>query len=736
MSAMNPAQAPKRAQIWSLRTAWDDESQHAAQELAAALSLHPLTARLLVSRGYRAPAEVASFLSGGDVEPQDPFLMADMEAAVERVLLAVERGETVAVYGDYDVDGVTSLSCLYLYLCGLGLRVCRYIPNRLREGYGMSRAGVDALAAEGVTLILTVDTGVTAVREVAYAAELGIDTVVTDHHECLDTLPQCAAVVDPHRPDCPYPFKELAGVGVAFKLICACEQRRTGASCAEAFAAMSQRYLDLVAIGTVADVMPLVGENRLIVTGGLALLNRETARLGVAALLEAASGKGIRPVSGGGQRQRRRVTATVIGYTLAPRLNAAGRISDAMEAVELLLAETEEEARLRAEELCRINVRRQEEENRIATEAFRRIDAALTAESETPWNRQVLVLEDNDWAQGVIGIVSSRITDSYGLPSILISFEGVPTDGGQEVGKGSGRSVKGLNLVDALSHCRELLIRFGGHELAAGLCIRRQDIPAFRRMLNEYAAAHLTDEMTALRREADCAVTPDELTMEQARELDLLEPFGTGNPPPVFLLEDATIQQITALSGGKHTRLTLYAEGRLFPALWFGMPTVSLPVQTGDRVDVLFQLNINEYQGVESLQLILQDLRRSETARRSRSTDRARLERILAGESFSAEEGLLPDRADVARVYVCLRERAGRESDSVTAEELLGRLAGAGAPTPYIKLRLILHILNEMAVCRIDEAGEDIFVFSLPPDPPHTSVEASPLLHALREQCR
>ena len=347
----------------------------------------------------------------------------------------------------------------------------------------------------------------------------------------------------------------------------------------------------------------------------------------------------------------------------------------------------------------------------------------------------MLVLEDDGWAQGVIGIVASRITEKYGLPSILISFEGVPDEDGQEIGKGSGRSVRGLNLVDALSYCQDLLVRFGGHELAAGLCIRRQDIPAFRERLNEYAAVHLTDDMTAQRQEAECRVTADELTMEQARELELLEPCGTANPVPLLMLENATVQQITALSGGKHTRLSLYADGRLFQALWFGMPTSALPVQTGDRVDVLFQLGINEYHGVESLQLILRDVRHSAAEEREKAAADERLASLLAGGGLSPEEGLLPDRDDVARVYVCLRERVRNGSRTVRAGELRARLAAAGAPMCYVKLMLILRILNEMAVCRIEDVGDGILTYEITPDAPHTSVEASPLLRSLRERC-
>jgi single-stranded-DNA-specific exonuclease len=726
---------PQRERIWSLRWQGDEpERESNARSLAASLGIRPLTARLLCNRGYSDPESAAAFLSCGGMQPHDPFLLTDMHSAVERVLAAVRDCETVAVYGDYDVDGVTSVTCLYLYLRGLGVPVVRYIPNRLREGYGLSRTGIDALADRGVSLIVTVDTGVTAVREIAYAAELGMDTVVTDHHECQDVLPACAAVVNPRRPDCSYPFRELAGVGVAFKLICACEQARTGGNASDVFEAVSGRFIDLVAVGTIADVMPLCDENRLLVSRGLERLNRDGGRPGIAALLDAAAGKGTRSAAGDARRPRRRVGTTTVGFGIAPRLNAAGRITDAMESVELLLAGTPEEAQSRAEVLCRLNARRQEEENRIANEAYCRIDAELSS-GDAPWNRQVLVLEDDGWAQGVIGIVSSRITEKYGLPSILISFADVPEEDGQEIGKGSGRSVPGLNLVDALSYCRDLLVRFGGHEMAAGLCIRRKDIPAFRKRLNEYAAAHLTDDMTALRQDVECCVTADELTMEQARELEMLEPCGTSNPTPLLMLENAAVQQITALSGGKHTRLSLYADGRIFPALWFGMPTSSLSVQTGDRVDVLFQLGINEYQGVETLQLILRDVRRSAAEEREKAEEDRRLNDLLNGGALSPEEGLLPDRNDVARVYICLRDRARHGMRTVRIRELRQNLATDGVPLCYIKLMLILRILNEMAVCRIGDVGDGILTYEITPDVPHTSVEASPLLRSLRERC-
>ncbi|MCQ2429604.1 MAG: single-stranded-DNA-specific exonuclease RecJ [Clostridia bacterium] len=746
MKETNTARTPKREQIWTLL--WPDgdaEREAEASRLAGVLGVTPVTAKLLMNRGYGTPGEAELFLGNDDRVWHDPMGLADMEKAADRILTAVRTGETIAVYGDYDVDGVTSVTTLYLYLTGLGARVVNYIPSRTKEGYGVSRMGVDALAAQRVDLIITVDTGITANEEIRYAAGLGIDTVVTDHHECHGDLPDCCAVVNPHRPDDGYPFKELAGVGVVFKTVCACEAVRLGVTPAEAFAAVSGQFIDLVAIGTIADVMPLYDENRFIVSRGLAMLDK-TERCGIAALLDAVSGGGnTRPASAHAPKKpRRKVNSGLVGYGIAPRINAAGRISHAMKAVDLLLAETPEQAEALTAELCEINVRRQGEENSIAEQAYRMIDESLAREISgesdlgVPWNRQVLVLEDDHWMQGIVGIVASRVTEKYGLPSILISFDGSTgsIDSDDDVGKGSGRSVRGLNLVEALASCQDLLVRFGGHELAAGLSIRRGDIPAFRKKLNEYAAAHLTDEMTALRFEAECRVRMSELTMKQAAELDLLEPYGVSNQTPVFMMSNAVVQKVTPLGAGKHTRLTVMSEGSVMQAVWFGMPTSQVTAAAGDRIDLLFNLNINDFQGVRSLQMIVQDVRPSEAVS-SRREEEARLDRILHGESFSASDGLLPDRDDAARVYTLLRGkvRAGRHvgSESSLMEELN---ADGNEPMSWIKLSLILRILPEMGVCTIDSPSKGVVQYDITKDAPRTTIEASPLYCRLRGQCR
>ena len=732
-------QSLTRERIWSLPAGRDDQIDDVAVEaLSRAMGITPLTARLLCNRGYTDPASAELFFGNDERVWHDPMLMADMNPAVRRVLEAVEHQESIAIYGDYDVDGVTSVTSLYLYLTGLGAKVTCYIPNRLGEGYGMSVAAVDQLAADGVSLIITVDTGITAHAEIAHAASLGVDTVVTDHHECHADIPVCCAVVNPHRPDCPYPFKELAGVGVVFKLICACEATRLGLTASEALQQMGDRLIDLVAIGTVADVMPLTDENRYIVARGLSMLDH-TERPGLCALLDAISGSGnSKSASSGGKKPRRKVNSGLVGFGIAPRINAAGRIAHAMMAVELLLADTPEHAEEMAAELCAINTHRQAEENAIAEQAYALIDAQLAdaqACGEAP--PSVIVLENNGWMQGVVGIVASRITEKYGLPSILISFEGA-MDGEEseyDLGKGSGRSIKGLNLVEALADSRELLARFGGHELAAGLTVRRKDIPAFRKRINEYASALLTEEMTAVRYEADCVCEAHELTMEQAEELERLEPFGVGNPTPTLILKDAVIHRVIPLGGGRHTKLTVYKDGQLLQAIWFGMSPSKLPAVAGDTVDILFQLNINDYQGVRSLQLILQDLRISERLEHDRKREDLRLAEVLEGSPIAHGEGLVPDREEIASVFTVLRSDARMGNMTVSERSLLERVNRAPAASiGRVKLRLILRILTEMGVCRVEDPTEGYYAFEVNFEAPKTTIDASPLMQNLRLQ--
>lgn len=595
----------------------------------------------------------------------------------------------------------------------------------------MSTTAIDVLNEHGVGLIITVDTGITAIEEIAYASSLGIDTVVTDHHECRPELPDACAVVNPHRADDPYPFKELAGVGVIFKVICAYEMRRcrrTGIPEIDGVRRISHEYGDLVAIGTIADVMPIVDENRLIVTLGLHLLE-STKRPGIRALIEAANGN--RATDSKYPPKKRKINSSYIGFVIAPRINAAGRVGTARTAVELVLATEDDAARELAEELCDLNFSRQVEENKIAEEAYRKIDETFDPERD-----RVIVIADDDWQQGIIGIVSSRITEKYGLPSILISFDG-ETEGifpENRVGKGSGRSVKGLNLVEALADSEDLLVRFGGHELAAGLSIRRKNIDAFRERINRYAAERLSEDTHCISVDADCEVEMCDLTMSLVHEIDRMEPFGSANTTPVLMLRGATLQRIMSMGNGRHTKLILEKDGISMTAVWFGTSMTEISLEPMDTVDLLFQLNINEFQNVTQLQMIVQDLRLSPAIEDDLAAQRKRYLEIVKGASFTADEDVIPSRDDVAIVFSSLRREFRLNHSCFPIRRLLGMLRANGYPIGYVKLEMIIQIMKEIRVCDVIEADEDYYVFDFCHTPQKTSIENSQLLQQLRTQ--
>ena len=706
----------------------NQETDDGIRALARESGISEIMARLLYMRGYPTADRVRAFLRQEESQFHDPYLLLDMQAAVERVFSALEGGERIAIYGDYDVDGVTSVSLLYLYLKAQGGDVEYYIPSRIKEGYGISAPALDILREHGVSLMITVDTGITAIDEIEYAKGLGIDTVVTDHHECRAELPNACAVVNPHRADDPYPFKELAGVGVVFKLICALEMekcRRNGISLQEGIRTVCKEYADLVCIGTIADVMPIVDENRLIVTYGLKLVEN-TKRPGLCALIDAASGgKGTR---------KRKVNSSFIGFTIAPRMNAAGRVSDASIAVELLLTQSKEKAFALAEQLCELNLTRQVEENRIAEEAYQKIGQTLAGE-----NDRVIVIENDSWQQGIIGIVSSRITERYGLPSILISFDG-STDGEptmSDLGKGSGRSVKGLNLVEALTACEDLLVRFGGHELAAGLTVQRCNVDAFRNRINQYAKEQLGEEPLCVTLDADCEVEVSDLSMSLAQEIATLEPFGVSNPVPVFVLKDARLVRVIPMGGGKHVKLILEKDGVELSAVWFGMNALRLPFEPTEEVDVMFQLNINEFQNNVSLQLLVQDMRLSENFDHHYRDQKSLYERIWQGETFSSEDSIVPTRDDVATVYKFLRREYRNGHSVFSLRRILSHLRACGViEIGYVKLKFIVRIIQELSLCGVTETDVDHYVFEFYDVTAKTNLEKSSILHKLKKQLR
>ena len=716
-----------KAKKWSLQYCpGNEETDAAILKLSRDTGLSAVMSRIMHTRGCQTAEEVEAFLHLDSTCLHNPYIMQDVSKAVERIAQAIEKGEKIAVYGDYDVDGVTAVSLLYLYLEEYGADVEYYIPSRIREGYGLSKAAIDMLKTHGVSLMVTVDTGITAIDEIEYAASLGIETVVTDHHECRDVLPNAVAVVNPHRPDDEYPFAELAGVGVVFKLICAYEMaqcRKNGESEKLGVGRVCREYADLVAIGTIADVMPIIDENRLIVAFGLNLISN-TDRYGLRALIDAASANST--------SKKRKINSGFIGFGIAPRMNAAGRVSSASIAVELLLSDNRERAAELADQLCELNVQRQIEENRIADQAYRKIEQTLNAERD-----RVIVIDDDTWQQGIIGIVSSRITEKYGLPSILISFEG-STDGEPmlvDIGKGSGRSIRGMNLVDALAQCEDLLVRFGGHELAAGLTIRRCNVDAFRERINEYAASKLDEEALCVSIDADCEVDIRELSMQLAKEIDYLEPFGISNPIPNFILRNATISRVIPMGNGKHTKFIIEKDGIAMSAIWFGMSSLDLPVETTDPIDVLFQLNINEYQNTTSLQMIVQDIRVTTEYENAYQASVDRYTEISAGARFDESEDVVPTRDDFVPVYKILRKEFYSGRNLMTIRRMLGLLKKIGGrEIGYIKLKFIIRIMQELQLCEVFEATPDHYIFSLEYQSGKTNIEKSSILRKLKAQ--
>ena len=683
------------------------------------------------------------FISNGSMWRNEPVLilgspiytysfeMKDMELGVLRIAKAIGNHERITIYGDYDVDGVTSVSTLYLYLKSLGADVSYYIPNRTTDGYGVTTGAIDTLAAEGTRLIITVDTGITANVEVEYARTLGIDFVITDHHECRAELPEAVAVINPHRPDCPYPFKELAGVGVVFKLISAYEERRTGKSRIQVATRIFADYSDLVAIGTIADVMPIHEENRIIVSYGLRMID-SNRRVGLAALIDASQTRNDTPRQDQGKKKRVKISSGYIGFTLAPRINAAGRIRSASMAVELFLTDSYEKAYEIAQELCLANKDRQSEENQIIKEAYEQIERYGDLD-ENP----VIVLDADHWHHGVIGIVASRITEKYCRPSILVSFEGGMgnSPSPEDIGKGSGRSIKGLNLVDALCHCQDTLVKFGGHELAAGLSVARGSLADFRKKINAYARENLRADEMIPTLEADLEISFDELSLELANALSILEPYGVGNPIPTFVIRGVTVNEITSISAGKHTKLSLGDGTASYTAMFFSQSAEDTGLHVGDSADVLFTIDINEWMGKRSLQLIVKDIHLSDEERHRRQSEIDRFLEVWAGGAIGANENFVPTREDFGQLYRLILMLSHQGIHRISHRDLQSRLAlfAPSLDIGYVKLRLMIKVIMELNLIGVVEL-DDGYEFSVRFHTSKTDLEKSGLLRRLRLQ--
>ena len=572
----------------------------------------PLAAMVLASRGIGDDRQARAYLDC-NAPLLDPFLMTDMDKAAGRVGLAMSRGEKIAVFGDYDVDGITATCLLTDFLRRHGADVVSYIPGRLEEGYGLNPIAIHQLHAEGVKLIVTVDCGITAVSEAELCKQLGIDLVITDHHECKQTLPAAAAVVDPHRCDGGYPHKNLSGVGVAFKLASAlCGSQET----------VLEEYADMVCLGTVADVMPLQGENRVFVARGLESL-AHTKRPGIAALMAEC---GCAPET---------VSASSIGFMLAPRINAAGRMGQIDLAVELFLTDDPDKAAEAARGLCELNRQRQAVESEIYRQAVSMLPMGKPPEA--------IVLADESWHQGVVGIVASRIAEEYACPTFLICLDG-------EHGKASSRSHGGFNLFASLSALSPLLESYGGHELAAGFTISRANIPEFRRQICALAAQYYTDDVPRTVLDVDCAVSPELLTLHNVDSLQMLEPCGNGCPKPVLMMKNLTIDRISMVGGGRHMRLRLCSGHTYLNAIYFSANPQTVSIQPGDLVDVAFTPQVNEFRGTRTVQMNVIDIRPSCNA--ECLPDAAPYRDMQRGNLTSGEAAaLLPDRKMLALVW-------------------------------------------------------------------------------------
>lgn len=726
-----------KEKVWITSVPNTDEVKSAVEKISRALGVNPIIAKLLYNRGYHDPISATSFVKMENEMLRNPFDMADMMKGVERIKKAIDTKEKITVYGDYDVDGVTSVCTLYLYLKSLGADVEYYIPNRSGEGYGVSVAAIDSIKQGGTSLIITVDTGITANAEVTYAKSIGVDFLITDHHECRSDLPEATAVINPHRPDCKYPFKELAGVGVVFKLICAYEEYSTGSTRMQATLRIIKEYADLVAIGTIADVMPIKEENRIIVKYGLNMIEN-TNRVGLAALIDVSStrqdGRRADRFDRNKKKRKTKITSSFIGFTLAPRINAAGRVRSATIAVELFLTEKYSEAVRIAEQLCSANKERQAEENKIMQEAYDKIDALDI--NKNP----VIVLDADDWHHGVIGIVSSRITEKYSRPSILVSFEGNAEDVDHldNVGKGSGRSIKGMNLVDALCYCGEHLVKFGGHELAAGLSVTREQLPIFIEKINEFARANLSEEDMVPVIEADCEIEFSDATIALADSLQLLEPYGVGNPVPQFIMKNVFVSEVSGVSENKHTRFTLTDGKTSVSAMYFSNSPSDLGVCPGDKVDVLFNLGVNEWQDRKSVQLIIRDIKISMSSANQYKRNRQIFEDIKAGANFSAEDGYFPEREDFVAVYQFLQGALYTGSDTFTHKDLLTKLANTNPSCDigYVKLKFMIMVFKEMNLLQIDEFEDEKYRFKLQYSSTKKNLNKSSILKKLRSQMR
>ena len=545
------------------------------EELVKKRHITNLLASILVNRGIIDGEKINVFLNPTRKDFYNPFLMPDMEIAVKRIVKAIENKEKIMIYGDYDADGITSITVLKKYLNEIGLKTGEYIPNRLNEGYGLNKDAISKIYNDGYKLMITVDCGISGLEEVDYANSLGMEIIITDHHEPAEKLPEAIAVIDAKRKDNKYPFNQLAGVGVVFKLIQAIS---TELKLEEK---EYLKYLDLVCIGTISDIVPLVDENRVIAKLGLKLIEK-TKNIGLKTLLNIADLK--------------KIDSNAISFGVAPRINACGRMGFQEEALQLFLTEDSGEATKIAKRLVQFNQERQAKEKQIFEEVIEKIE-------KDDKDKKCIVLAEENWHHGIIGIVASKITEIYYKPSILICLEG-------DKGKGSGRSVPGFDLYTALTKCSDYIEKFGGHSMAIGITIKKENFEKLKEAIEKYAQeSNISDIMPIIN--IDKEINLKNINIEEVKSLELLEPFGEANKMPLFLLRNLKIDSIRALSGGKHLKLTLKQDNNIVDAIGFNMGDLSKEYLLGDKVDVVGTIEINSFGNKENIQINLKDIRKA-----------------------------------------------------------------------------------------------------------------------------
>ena len=636
-----------------------------AKTIQTEYGLPGIIAMLLQIRNIKTREEIVDFLYN-DGEIASPFEIKDMDKAARRIQDAIENNERICVYGDYDADGVTSTALLYSYLDTVGADVMYYIPSREAEGYGMNIHAVDVLRQKGVRLIVTVDNGIAAIKEIDYAKSIGIDTVVTDHHTPLGELPNACAVVDLHRSDCPSRYKELSGVGVAFKLIMALEGEYCDVN------SLLDNYADLLSIGTIGDIVELKSENRVFVKRGLHSISN-TDRPGIYALMRSAGLLG------------KRLTAGNVSFTLVPRINAVGRLGLSSKSVELLLTEDEQKATEIAVAMGYDNTERQQ----IERDIIQKIDERVRRNPSLVMDK-IIVIDGEDWHQGVVGIVASRIKEIYGKPSIVITRDG-------EFAKGSGRSIEGFALVDAVAACESLLTHYGGHPMAVGLSLRSENIELFRKRINQYADT--MGEMPFDKLKIDCKLKPEMVSVDLVQELSYMQPYGAGNPTPVFGFYNMTLVNIIPLSNNKHLRLMFSRDNTTISCMLFSTSTADFPYEKGDVLDLAATLDLNEFNGNVNVSFVIKDLKPHNADARAILDSRRIFETFCRGGSLSREQlrSIYPSREDFALLYRFLRDSGGYVFPLETLVTKLNNRVSFG------KIRVALEAMNELGLITISE---------------------------------